>query len=217
MADCRKSTLIGLAALSVVVTGFACGGEDPVNEPPVPRGLMGPFEVVEGETTTKRVRQFFKDPDGDALTYEAVSADESVATTSVDGPDVTVKGEKVGTTKITVTASDPDGESAEQSSNAIVTQPNRTPRVNLAIPDLELTVGDVVEIRLLETFTDPDGDQLTYTAESDNESVATATISSQMLTLTAVAAGTANISVTATDPDGLSATDEFVVTVEEAN
>ena len=217
MADCRKSTLIGLAALSVVVTGFACGGEDPVNEPPVPVGLMGPFEVVEGETTTKRVRQFFKDSNGDALTYEAVSADESVATTSVDDSDVTVKGEKVGTTKITVTASDPDGESAEQSSNAIVTQPNRPPRVNLAIPDLELTVGDVVEIRLLETFTDPDGDQLTYTAESDNESVATATISSMMLTVTAVAAGTANISVTATDPDGLSATDEFVVTVEEAN
>ena len=217
MADCRKSTLIGLAALSVVVTGFACGGEEEVNQPPVTMGLMGSFEVILGETTTKRVSQYFSDPDGDPLTYTAKSADESVATTSVDGRDVTVAGVKAGTAEITVLATDPDGESAVQESDAIVEPPNRPPSVTLAIPDLDLTVGDVVELRLFETFTDPDGDQLTFTADSDNESVATVATSSMTLTITAVGAGTANISLTATDPDGLSATDEFVVTVVEDN
>lgn len=214
MADCRKSLLAGLAALAVVVTGFACGGDEG-NLPPETVGTMPIFTVDAGETTTRRVRNFFKDPDGDELTYAAESDDQSIATTSVDGFDVTVEGKALGTATITVTATDPDGESALQEADVIVSQPNRPPRVGRPIPDLDMEVDDVIEIPLLETFVDPDNDELDYEVTVDNAEVATGTVSGMTLTLTAVSAGTANFTITATDPDGESATDEFTVTVTD--
>lgn len=214
MADCRKSTLTGLATLAVVMTSFACGGDEE-NEPPVPKGTMPVFTVDAGESTTRRVRNFFEDPDGDELTYAAESDDQSIATTSVNGFDVTVEGKALGTASISVRATDPDGESALQEADVIVSQPNRPPRVGRPIPDLELAVDEMVEIPLLETFIDPDNDQLRYEVTVDNEDVATGEIDGQTLTLTAHAVGTANFTLTATDPDGESATDEFVVTVTD--
>lgn len=213
MADCGKSLLTGLTAVAVVATGMACGGDE--NEPPVAEGDFPVFAVDAGETTTRRVERYFSDPDGDELTYKAESDDGTVATVTVDGIDVTVEGKSVGTATITVTASDPEGQTALQEADVIVSQPNRPPRVGLAIPDLELTVDDVVEISLLETFIDPDGDDLTYEVTIDDESVVTATIDGSTLTLTAVGAGTANVTLTASDPDGESATDEFTVTVTD--
>ena len=213
MADHRKSTLAGLAALAVVATGFACGGDE--NQPPVPEGTFPTFTVDVGETTTRRLRNYFKDPDGDELTYAAESDDQAIATTSVEGFDVTVAGKALGTATITVTATDPDGESALQEADVIVAQPNRPPRVATPIPDLMLTVDEVAEIELILIFVDPDNDNLTYEVTNDNEAVATATIDGNTLTLTAISVGTANFTITATDPDGESATDEFSVTVTD--
>lgn len=214
MADCRKNALTGMAAVAVIATGFACGGEEG-NQPPVAKGNFPVFTVDAGETTTRRVRDYFEDPDGDDLTYAASSDDEAIATTSVDGFDVTVEGKATGTATITVTASDPDGESALQEADVIVQQPNRAPRVGRPIPDLDLAVDDVVEIPLLETFVDPDDDNLNYEVTVDDESVATGTVDGMTLTITAIAVGTANFSITATDPDGESATDDFTVTVTD--
>ena len=214
MADYGKRTLAGLAALAVVATGFACGGGDE-NQPPIAKGTFPVFTVDAGETTTRRLRNYFEDPDGDELTYTAESDDQSIATTSVSGFDVTVAGEALGTATITVTASDPDGESAIQEADVIVAQPNRPPRVATPIPDLELMVDESAEIPLILTFVDPDQDNLTYEITNDNEEVATTTIDGNTLTVTGVSAGTANCSITATDPDGESVTDEFTVTVSD--
>ncbi len=214
MADYGKRTLAGLAALAVVATGFACGGGEG-NQPPIAKGTFPVFTVDVGETTTRRLRNYFEDPDGDELTYTAESDDQSVATTSVSGFDVTVEGKAVGTATITVTATDPDGESALQEADVIVAQPNRPPRVATPIPDLELAVDEEVEIPLNLTFVDPDQDNLTYEITNDNDNVATGEIDGSTLLLTAVAAGVANFSITATDPDGESATDEFTVTVSD--
>lgn len=70
--------------------------------------------------------------------------------------------------------------------------------------------------QLEAAFSDPDGDTLTYSESSNLWSVASATISSNGLRITANAAGTATISVTATDPGGLSATWRINVTVTRA-
>ena len=214
MADYGRSTLAGLAALAVVATGFACDG-DGGNQPPVAKGTFPVFTVDAGETTTRRLRQYFEDPDGDELTYAAESDDESIATTSVQGFDVTVAGNALGTATITVTATDPDGESAIQEADVIVAQPNRPPSVATPIPDLELLVDEAAEIQLTLIFVDPDGDNLNYEVTNDNEGVATGEIDGNTFTVTAVSVGTANISITATDPDGESATDEFTVTVTD--
>ena len=66
------------------------------------------------------------------------------------------------------------------------------------------------------TITDADGDTLTWTATSSDDTVATVTVDNMgMVTVTGGKAGTATITVSATDPSDESATQTFMVTVEE--
>ena len=67
------------------------------------------------------------------------------------------------------------------------------------------------------SFSDPDGDELTYAAASSDTTVATVSTDGAMVTVTAVGAGSATVTVTASDAGMLSASLEFGVTVEEAN
>ena len=218
MADCRKNTFVGLAALAAVVGGFACGDDQPMNRAPEVLASIGDFEVEAGDSVTKRVSQNFSDPDGDELTYSATSANTSLATTSVDEAEVMVKGVAVGTVGIIVTATDPDGLSASDTAEAIVEEANQAPVVEGdGIPDVTITVGLTFDLDLSFNFSDPDGDQLTFTAQSNNPGVATAVGGNWAVTLTGVSVGMATVTVTATDPGGLSVSDDFVVTVEEEN
>ena len=85
------------------------------------------------------------------------------------------------------------------------------------IPAQSLTAGgDPLDVNLLLFFMDPDGDVLTFSNEASSDTaVATVALSGSTLTITAVAAGTSTISVTATDPGGLSATGSVMLTVSE--
>ena len=60
---------------------------------------------------------------------------------------------------------------------------------------------------------DPDGDALTYAATSSNSAIAKISVSGSTVTITAVAAGRATLTVTARDPDGLTAQQQASVTV----
>ena len=60
---------------------------------------------------------------GDALEYTAESSDESVATVEVDGDTLTVRGLGRGTVEITVTATDPNGDTVTQTFEVTVTAP----------------------------------------------------------------------------------------------
>ncbi len=62
----------------------------------------------------------FHDPDGDELTFRAVSSKYSVATMWVDGSTLTVVGTGTGTATITVTAEDPDGNTVSDSFDVTV-------------------------------------------------------------------------------------------------
>ena len=66
-------------------------------------------------------------------------------------------------------------------------------------------------------FRDPDADALTYTAATSNAAVAAAGTSGSRLTVPVVAEGTAAVTVTARDPDGLTATQNVAVTVRRPN
>ncbi|MCY3944496.1 MAG: Ig-like domain-containing protein, partial [Gemmatimonadetes bacterium] len=79
--------------------------------------------------------------------------------------------------------------------------------------DLTVEVGSTESVDLAAYFSDPDGDVLTYTASSSNTSIATVSVSGDIVQVTAVAAGNATVTVTATDPDELSAEQTFTVTV----
>ena len=91
---------------------------------------------------------------------------------------------------------------------------NRSP---VAVGTLEpLTIGDdaPVTVDVASSFRDPDGDALTYGATSSSPSVVSVSAFRSAVTVTPVAAGTAAVQVTATDPRGLSATQAFTVTVD---
>ena len=167
--------------------------------------------LVTGDSVNVDVAAFFTDPNNDDLTYAAATSDAGVATASVSGSVVTINAVGAGSATVTVTASDPDGLSADQ--EIAVTVPG--PRAVGMIDAVSLKVGGDVTIDVAASFDDPDGDPLTYAAESSDTAVATASISGSEVTVAAVAIGTATVTVTASDPDGLSATQTVGVTVSE--
>ena len=170
-----------------------------------------------GESVTLSVASAFTDPDGDALTYTAMSSSAGVAGVAVSGTNVTITAVATGTTTVTVTATDPGGLSAAASISVVVTPPNRPPVVSDTIPDQLLTGGQTVLVNVARLFTDPDGDTLTYTAATSDSGVAQATpsVSDGMVTVQALAAGTATITVTARDSGDLTAALRFSVMVTD--
>lgn len=77
-------------------------------------------------------------------------------------------------------------------------------------------VETVIDHAVSETFCfdDPNQDMLTYTATSSNPGVATAVLSGSSVTVTGIDEGSAQISVTATDPGGLTGSVNWAVTVK---
>ena len=207
----RISAVMALLAILACGDGSTKPPIDPPNQAPVATGGIPGQTVAAGETTAVDVAQYFSDPDGDALTFAAESSDTGVATVSVSGSTVTVFGAGKGTATTTVTATDPDGLSALQPFT--VTVPNRPPVVVDSIPGLELNAGDSATMDVSQHFEDPDGDALTFAAESSDTGVATVSVSGSTVTVFGAGKGTATTTVTATDADGLSAAQAFMVTV----
>ena len=120
---------------------------------------------------------------------------------------------------VTVSARDDFGGTDDQNVTIWVFNVNEQPFASSTIPDRTMTAGASTTIDLSDTFDDPDGDALIYTAHSSVPGVATTSVSGITLSITAVSAGTVTITVTAADrssghPDRLTAVDQFTVTVE---
>ena len=207
----------GTATITVTASdadGLEAALEFGVTVPNSPPGAADPIpdiELARGEERTLDVSSHFSDPDGDMLTYRAQSSDPAVAAVAASGSEVTVRALSRGTATITVTASDPDG--LEVTLEFEVTVPNSGPGATDPIPDIELAGGEERTLDVSSHFSDPDGDMLTYRAASSNPAVAAADASGSHVTVLALTRGTATITVTASDPDGLQATLEFEVTV----
>ncbi|WP_420635815.1 Ig-like domain-containing protein [Candidatus Palauibacter sp.] len=180
-------------------------------------GSIPPVGLAAGDDLTFEVPSYFSDPDGDALSYAAESTDASVATASVSGSTVTITGVAAGSATVTVTARDPAGLTAVQNVAVTVERANRAPEAVGSIPPVGLAAGDDLTFDVPSYFSDPDGDALSYAAESTDASVATASVSGSTVTITGVAAGSATVTVTARDPAGLTAVQNVAVTVERAN
>ncbi|MYB97144.1 MAG: hypothetical protein F4X60_01110 [Gemmatimonadetes bacterium] len=185
------------------------------NRPPGPVGTVPDQTLYTGDTVTVDLSPYFEDLDGDALTYTASSTNSAVATASVSGSTVAVTAAAQGTTTVTVTAADPEGLTATQIFESVV--PNRPPAQAGRVPDQTVRAEETITVDLAPSFEDPDGDALTYSATSSNTAVATASVAASLVTITGAAAGSATITVTARDPDGLTATQQVGVTVRPAN
>ena len=97
------------------------------------------------------------------------------------------------------------------------TSGNRPPVVRGGFQDATLQQGQSTRYSTSNVFQDPDGDRLNITARS-NTSYVTASVTGGSLVITGVQAitGAATITVTATDPGGLSASTRFSVRVTAA-
>ena len=90
---------------------------------------------------------------------------------------------------------------------------NGPPEAVGTIPAQALTeAGPAVGVSMEAWFSDPDDDELTYAATSGNAGAVTATVSGDVVWLVPGTAGTATVTVTASDPDGLSASQTVSVT-----
>ncbi len=181
------------------------------NRPPVAVGSMPEQTIEVGEIATIDLTGYFSDPDGDALAFTAASSATGVASVEVSGSDLTVLAVAKGTATVTVTATDAEGLAASQ--EFAVTAPNRAPVPVGSIAERTLEVGKAESLGLSRYFSDPDGDELVFTAAVSEEGMASVEVSGSVVTVTAVAKGLVTVTLTATDTEGLAATQEFMVTV----
>ena len=186
------------------------------NRAPETVGTIPAQTATEGGTKTLVLQPYFNDPDGDALTYTATSANPAVAVATVSGSVLTIRAVGAGFSVITITATDPGGLKATQIVTIQVSARNSAPQPQGTIPPQSLTAGGMATVNLTSYFTDPDGDALTYTASSGNPTVATVTTTGATLTITGRSPGSATVTVTATDPGSLTATQSVSVTVGAA-
>ena len=91
---------------------------------------------------------------------------------------------------------------------------NRAPEAVVALGDLLLLQDASRRIDASAVFRDPDGDRLNYSAHSSEPAVATAIVQEETASIVARALGAATITLTATDPYGLSAGLAFSVQVK---
>ena len=183
--------------------------------------------LIAGDARDVSLSGVFSDADGDSLTVTAASSDDAKATVSVasDGSKLTLGGVAEGTATITVTAQDSDGNRVSDDFEVSVQpkpeeeEPERetsdgSPTVVSPLPDISLERLQWRQYSLPDVFHDPDGDELTFHAESSNYDVASAWVSEgSTLTVLGTGTGTATITVTAKDPGGNQVSDEFQVTV----
>ena len=192
-------------ALSILVAGACIESEDtmeptPANEAPVAVGVVPPLVVAAGDHVVVDVSGFFQDPDGDPLAYGAGTSNALVAGVSVSGSMMTVVGVGTGQAAGLLFARDQAGGEAVQ--NFLITVPNQPPVAAQVLPALSLTTGQVHQIDLSQYFSDPEGDDLTYSVTTGNTLVAVGAVSGSTLTVVGVTVGSTTITVTARDADG---------------
>lgn len=213
----------GLAKVfALLLAGFglvACDGSSSTpapasNQAPEATGALADLTLNAGEQATVQLAGAFRDPDGGGLTYSVASSNPQVATVALAGTTATVTAVAGGSATITARAADGAGSSAAQTFTVTVAEVNEAPTATGELPDLELTVGDEQTVDVSGSFSDADGDALTFAAASSDGEVAAVAVTGSSITVTALAAGSATITVTATDPHDESASLAFAVMVE---
>ncbi len=186
------------------------------NRGPVPVGRFPDLELGRGDRLTLPADGYFGDPDRDALSYTASTSNPGIATARTRRGSVTLTGVSAGQTTLTLTATDPSGLTATQTSRIIVAgQGGNAPGTVRAIPAQTIAEGRNRTLVVSGNFRDPNGDPLTYGAATQNPGIARASASGARVRIAGVSVGQTTLTVTATDPGGLSNTLSAVVTVVE--
>lgn len=202
---------------------WACTEDEPEqqenNAPTIEDGIPDLSLTSGFGSETVSLADVFVDEDGDDLTLTAVSSDEDVATVDISATTLTLTEVGDGSTTITVKADDGEGKSVSDAFTLKISpegDTNQAPTVKNEISDQTFTEGfSAATVELANAFEDADGDDLTLTVTSEDESVVMVDISGTTLTLTEVGVGSTNVVVTAKDPSDASVSDTFSVTINE--
>ena len=164
-------------------------------------GTLTSIEIAANQTSGTGSIATFTDSDVD---------DESFTVTLGNLP----SGLAVGTPSfVLITISDPD--TLTDPDSTVDDPANGPPTVASTTGPHNLGMTGSLTLNLATIFADPDDDTLMYAATSSDLTVATVTLDGDTLLVRAVALGSAEITVMATDPDGRSISLTFEVTVSE--
>ena len=187
-----------------------------VNQPPSVVTAPSDQTIVEGTAIASvDLATLFSDGDGDSLIY-GVSGEPTGVTLASGVLSGSVAS--VGTATITLTATDPLGDSVSATFDVIVNGANQAPVVDSAIADQSVNEGDMVSLDLSGVFRDPDADILTLSV-AGLPAWATFDSVTGLITGTAAAGSSDEVSaLTVTANDGsLTASDTFDFTVVATN
>ena len=185
------------------------------NSAPISVGTI-PAQVVavNGGTSTIDLNDYFSDPDGQTLFHSVSTSHIGIALVSLSTANLTITGVNAGTATVTVAATD----TFVSVSQTIAVSVKNPPTTVGTIPNISGAVNQAGKTFALSPyFSEPNGQTLTYSASSsDTYYVSVYVNSSNELEVTPRAAGNATITVTATNTDGLSATQSFSVNLTES-
>ena len=212
---CLATLATGLMLLAAT-HGAAQNQEAPANRPPTLTRTFADMDLYPGALQdTGPLSDFFRDPDGDQIAWEASSDRPAVA--YIDGPiskryGVHVgAGDTEGIARITVTATDPSGLTV---SDVFLANNRRraSPTYIKLLSDMAFTIGDPPRsILLSHHFSGADHYRIAYSPAGHVMSVV---LDGDLLTITSVSSGAGKVDVFAFNAaEDYSVRDSFEVTV----
>ncbi len=174
------------------------------NQPPGTVSTIPPQNLTLGSSSPPLdVSAYFRDPDGNTLTYTVESSNPAVVTTQSVGSQLTVWTWDTGRTTVTVKATDPDGLYATQTFTVTVTggtAQNQPPEAVNTIPLQTLLLDASPEtVDVVQYFSSQN--ELIYEVESNPRGIVTESVSGSRVTIRPRQLGSTSVIVTARDRD----------------
>lgn len=176
--------------------------------------------AISDQTTTRiedlslDISGVFSDADAsNGLTIEVSVEDDSIISAMLaEDHMLMISGRGVGSTSVTLTATDMDGAMAYTMFNVEIM--NIEPVVANAVADQTTTRVEDLTLDLANTFSDADGDPLTIVASVGDDSILDIDLMNTSLTITSLVVGDTSVTLTATDAHGAMVEAMFSVVVQ---